>query len=79
MDFVLYQAEWDAASAKVRRRLDELLLSFYCINVYREAAQRDALQELSGQREIPVLIDSGTVHVGERDILKHLQQYAAKR
>lgn len=76
---MLYQAEWDRSSAKVRRRLDDLALSFYCVNVYPDPERRDALEELSGQRTIPVLVDDGIVHVGERDILMHLQRYAAKK
>jgi len=74
---VLYQAEWDESSGKVRRRLDDLLLSFYCVNVYPDPERRDALEEVSGQRAIPVLVDDGVVHIGERNILTHLQRYAA--
>ncbi len=78
MHLVLYQAEWDLASGKVRRRLDELLLSFYCVNVNIDPGQRDALHELSAQRGIPALVDDGAVHVGVEDILMHLDRYTKK-
>ncbi|GAC1653247.1 MAG: hypothetical protein NVS9B12_03170 [Vulcanimicrobiaceae bacterium] len=71
-DLILYQAEWDAPSGRVRRRMDQLLLEFYCINVPRDMELRDNVEAVSGQRSIPVLNDRGTISIGEEAILTYL-------
>jgi glutathione S-transferase len=78
-DLILYQAEWDAPSRRVRRRMGELLLEYYCVNVHRDVQLRGGVEAVSGQRSIPVLYDRGTLAIGEAAILAHLKDAGYKK
>jgi glutaredoxin 3 len=68
----LYQTEWCVYSHRVRRLLTELCLDYMCVNVAPAGEERADLKELTGQTEIPVLIDDGQVVSGSDAILEHL-------
>jgi len=69
----LYQTEWCVYSHRVRRLLTELCLDYTCINVAPTGDERAELRDLSGQTEIPVLVDGGQVICGSDPILDHLR------
>ena len=71
----LYQAEWCPHSHRVRLRLTELGLDFVAHQVAVERAQRVDLEMVSGQRSIPtIVLDDGTVRVGDDEILTTLDR-----
>ena len=64
----LYQAEWCPFSHVVRERLTELGVDYVIRQVEPAQGDRDKLEEISGQRSIPVVVlDDGTVLAGESD------------
>ena len=69
----LYQAEWCPHSHAVRQRLTELGVDVALRQVPAEPDDRDGLERVSGDREIPVLVtdDGETLH-GEKQILPWL-------
>jgi glutaredoxin len=71
--FELYQAEWCPYSACVRQRLTELGLDVILRQVEPEPEERERLHDVTGQREIPVLLlDDGSALVGMDEILELL-------
>jgi glutathione S-transferase len=72
----LFQAEWCPFSHLVRQRLTELGVDFVARQVEPYQEDRDALEEATGGRSIPVLVlDDGTTVGGEtRDILTTLEE-----
>ncbi len=66
----LYQAEWCPFSAKVREALTELNVDFVARQVPPAMKDRDALEEATGRRDIPVVVlEDGTILAGEDDEL----------
>ena len=65
-NIVLYQAEWCPYCARVRKVLTDLLLDHKVVNVPHDHAERQIVQEISGQTGIPVLVDE---HDGKRVVL----------
>jgi glutaredoxin len=68
----LYQAEWCPHSHRVRERLTELGLDFVARQVAPDPGQRDAMEQATGSRSIPTLVDGARVVQGDDDILAHL-------
>jgi glutaredoxin len=72
----VFQAEWCPYSHAVRQRLTELMVPFVARQVEPEPHERDAMEEATGERSIPVVVlDDGTVLSGDTDeILDHLDR-----
>jgi glutathione S-transferase len=69
----LFQTEWCPASRRVRQRLTELDVAVVSRPVPVERDERTELFEHTGAWSIPVLVDDlGGIHVGEDEILAHL-------
>ena len=77
-DMVLYQAEWCAYCARVRRKLTDLLLDYKTVNVPPSHAQRDEVKRVSGQTSIPVLVDGDVVLDDDDDIIPYLDRTYGK-
>ncbi len=72
----LFQTEWCPSSRRVRQRLTELAVTTVIQQVPVEREERSELLARTGVRTIPVLVDeTGAVHVGENDILEHLDSH----
>lgn len=56
-DLVLYELEGCPYCAKVKNKLAELNLEYESRMVPRSRAERTEVQEASGQRGVPVLVD----------------------
>jgi glutaredoxin len=69
----LYQTEWCVYSHRVRRLLTELGLTYTCVNVPHTAEDRLQLREVSGQTEIPTLVDGDDVVIGSDAIVEYLR------
>jgi glutaredoxin len=64
----LYQAEWCPFSSMVRERLTELGVDYVIRQVEPHPSERDKLEEISGQRTIPVVVlEDGTVLSGDTE------------
>jgi glutathione S-transferase len=70
----LYQAEWCPYSHRVRQRLTELGLDFVARQVAAEPDERDALERVSRQTSIPVLVDGDTVVTDPDRIVAYLDE-----
>ena len=71
----LFQTEWCAGSRLVRRRLAELGLDFVVRQVPADPAERDALEDATGVRTVPVLLlEDGSALDGTERILRHLAE-----
>ena len=70
----VHQAEWCPYSRMVRERLTELGIDYIARQVEPSQDDRDRLQEVSGQRSIPVVVlEDGEVLSGEtEDIVAEL-------
>jgi len=75
---VLYQAEWCPYCARVRRKLDDLLLDYKIVSVPHSHAQRDEVKRVSGQTSIPVLVDGDVVLDDDDDIIPYLDKKFGK-
>ena len=73
-DIVLYQAEWCPYCVRVRNTLTDLLIDYKIVNVPRDKSQRDIVEEVSGQRGIPVLVDGNTVLDDDDEIIPYLEE-----
>lgn len=60
MGLTLYQLEGCPYCEVVAERLDELDLEFDAVWVEGLHSRRDELKRISGQRQVPVLVDDGT-------------------
>src|SRR3712207_6471461 len=72
----VFQAEWCPYSHLVRERLTELGVDYVARQVEPKPRDRDRLEEISGQRSIPVVVlEDGTVLSGEtEDIVRELTE-----
>jgi glutaredoxin 3 len=69
----LFQTEWCRGSHRVRQRLTELGLDFVARQVPEDTSDRDALEERTGVRTVPVLVfEDGSVLDGSDRILDYL-------
>ena len=75
-DIAVYQAEWCPYSSRVRQKLTELGIPWVSMPVAAYREDRDALEEATGTREIPVVVlADGTVLDGDTaDILRALDE-----
>lgn len=71
---VLYQTEWCAYSHRVRQVMTELCVAYTCVNVAPSKEGRAKLLEVSGQDQVPVLVDDEAVIVGSDAIIAHLRR-----
>ncbi len=79
-DMVLYQAEWCAYCARVRKKLTDLLLDYKNVNVPPSHAERGEVKAVSGQTSIPVLVDGDVVLDDDDDIIPYLdKKYGAAK
>ena len=72
----LYQFEDCPYSTKVRKRLSEMEIDYILRNVSQDTSQRDRLRNISGQDEVPTLIDSdrdAIIAADEKRIIQHLE------
>ncbi|SRR6266542_1283210 len=71
----LWQTEWCPASHRIRARLTELGLDYVTRQVPVDKGERTALRQATGLDTIPALvIEDGTVAVGEEAIRRHLDE-----
>ena len=68
----LYQLERCPWCAAVRQGLANVGQEYEIIEVPRDRARRDQVEELSGQRIVPVLVDGDTVVWDSRRIVRYL-------
>ena len=73
-NIVLYQAEWCGYCARVRAKLNDLLLDYKCVNVPRDHSERTMVKEISGQTGIPVLVDGDVVLDDDDTIIPYLEK-----
>jgi glutathione S-transferase len=71
---VLYQAEWCPYCVRVRKKMTDLLLDYKIVNVPHSHAERQIVQEVSGQTSIPVLVDGDVVLADDDDIIPYLEK-----
>lgn len=74
----LWQAEWCPYSHRVRLRLTELRVDWLARTIPVDRAERDAMEEATGIRSIPTLVDGGVVVHGADAILAHLDAHYAE-
>ncbi len=78
----LYQFEECPYSTKVRKKLSEWEIDYILRNVSHDKSQRNRLKNISGQDEVPTLIDSdrdAIIAADETRIIQHLETYYARR
>ncbi len=78
----LYQFEDCPYSTKVRKRLSELEIDYVLRNVSQDKSKRSLLKKVSGQDEVPTLIDSdrdAIIAADEKRIIQHLETYYVRR
>ena len=78
----LYQFEDCPYSTKVRKRLSELEIDYVLRNVSQDKSKRSLLRKVSGQDEVPTLIDSdrdAIIAADEKRIIQHLETYYVRR
>ena len=77
----LYQFEGCPFCQQVRDVLDALGLDYIVRTVPRERARRDRVQAVSGQTQVPVLIDPdrGTSVVESEDIIDYLNEHYKRK
>ena len=76
-DLVLYELEGCPYCAKVKNKLAELDLEYDSVMVPGNKSQRDEVEEVSGQRGVPVLVDEehGVDGMAESDdIVEYLDE-----
>ena len=77
---VLYQAEWCPYCARVRKKLDDLLLDYRIVSVPMAHSERTVVKQVSGQTSIPVMVDGDVVLDDDDDIIPYLQKtYGRKK
>ncbi len=73
-DMVLYQAEWCGYCARVRSKMTDLLLGYTIVNVPSSHSEREEVQKVSNQTEIPVLVDGDIVLTDDDKIIPYLEK-----
>ena len=70
----LYQLERCPWCAAVRQALSNVGVEYEIVEVPRERSGRDVVEEVSGQRIVPVIVDGQTVVWDSRRIVRYLYQ-----
>lgn len=78
-DIVLYQAEWCPYCARVRAKMTDLLLDYKTVNVPRDHAEREIVNQVSGQTGIPVMVDGDVVLDDDDEIIPYLEKKFGKK
>jgi glutathione S-transferase len=74
----LWQAEWCPYSHRVRLRLTELGVDWIARTIPLDRGDRGTLEEATGNRSIPTLVDGDVVVHGADAILAHLDAHHAE-
>ncbi|GJL48971.1 MAG: hypothetical protein NPIRA01_01980 [Nitrospirales bacterium] len=69
----LYQFEECPYSTQVRKKLSECQIDYLLRNVSQDKSKRDRLKRVSGQDEVPTLIDSDRDRVIKGDETEFIQ------
>jgi glutathione S-transferase len=69
--FQLEKCPWCAAA---RQGLANVNVEYQIVNVPRDRTERDQVEELSGQRLVPVLVDDDTVVWDSRRVVRYLYE-----
>lgn len=76
---ILYRLEGGVFYQRVADRLRELDIEFHSVGVEMRHSQRDRVREVSGQRQVPVLVDETQgATLAESDILEFLEKTYAE-
>jgi len=70
----LWQAEWCPYSHRVRLRLTELRLDWLAHTIPLDKTERDAMEDATGLRSIPTLVDGDAVVHGADEIIAYLDE-----
>jgi glutaredoxin/uncharacterized protein (DUF302 family) len=70
----LYQAEWCPFSHRVRAKLTELGIDYELVNVPASTQKRTELEEITGTKAIPVLVDGERVITDSGEAISYLEQ-----
>lgn len=70
----LYQFESCPYSRMVRQKLSDLEMTYVAVCVPRDQSRRQNVVDVSGQADVPVLVDGDVVLTDENDIIRHLEQ-----
>lgn len=76
-EFVLYSLPGCPFCARVKQKLDELDLEYETRTVPRAHMERSEVREISGQTNVPVLVDSANGIKGlpeSSDIIRYLEE-----
>ena len=74
MSMKLYQFEYCPYCIRVRRVLDEKGLDYEKVDVPTDREERKELLEISGQYQVPVLVDGGRAIYDSRRIIEYLEE-----
>lgn len=74
----LWQAEWCPYSHRVRLRLTELRVDWAARTIPVDRAERDEMEEATGLRSIPTLVDGDVVLDGADEIVAYLDAHHAE-
>lgn len=77
MTITLYDLPGCPFCVKVKRKLDELGLDYEVVEVPASHAKRDRVKKISGQTQVPVIVDekNGVEGMNESsDIVKYLEE-----
>lgn len=76
MEFTLYQLEGCPYCERVVERLTELAVDYETVWVERLHSERDEVRRVSGQRQVPVLVDTdhGVTMAESANILEFLDR-----
>jgi glutathione S-transferase len=70
----LWQAEWCPYSHRVRLRLTELRLDWLARTIPLDKTERDAMEDATGLRSIPTLVDGDVFVHGADAIVAYLDE-----
>lgn len=74
----LWQAEWCPHSHRVRQRLTELRVDWMARTIPVDRREREAMEEATGLRSIPTLVDGHAVVHGADEIIAYLDERHAE-
>lgn len=74
----LYQFEACPYCQTVRQKLSDMEMTYISVCVSPEHVERGAVRRVSGQSQVPVLVDGDTVLTDEQDIIPYLERNYAR-